>query len=89
VAHPGEKPAGATSDVTEIAATVESLDAARHIVKVKGPEGYIRILEVGSDVKKGTNWWSATLRKSPTPSRNSRRSLAGRMKGTLNGRGSS
>jgi hypothetical protein len=37
--------------MTEIAATVESLDVARHIVKVKGPEGHIRTLEVGSDVK--------------------------------------
>ena len=37
--------------MTAIAATVESLDAARHIVKVKGPEGHIRTIKVGNDVK--------------------------------------
>ena len=51
VARPGEKPAGVTADVTEITATVESVDAAKHIVKVKGPEGHIRTIKVGSDVK--------------------------------------
>jgi len=55
VAHPGEKPAGVAKILTEIAATVEPLDAARHIVKMKGPEGHIRTPEVGSNVKKGTN----------------------------------
>jgi hypothetical protein len=51
VARPGEKPAGVTAEVTEITATVESVDAAKHIVKVKGPEGHIRTIKVGNDVK--------------------------------------
>ena len=51
VARPGEKPGGVTTDVTEVTATVESVDAAKHIVKVKGPEGHIRTIKVGNDVK--------------------------------------
>jgi hypothetical protein len=45
------KPAGVPTDVTEVTAIVESVDAARHIVKVKGPEGHIRTIKVGSDLK--------------------------------------
>jgi hypothetical protein len=51
VARPGDKPAGISTDVTEITATVEDIDTARRIVKLKGPEGEIRVLKVGKDVK--------------------------------------
>ena len=37
--------------MTEITATVEDIDTARRIVKLKGPEGKIRVLKVGKDVK--------------------------------------
>jgi translation initiation factor IF-1 len=51
VARPGDKPAGISTDVTEITATVEDIDTAKRIVKLKGPEGKIRVLKVGKDVK--------------------------------------
>jgi hypothetical protein len=44
VARPGDKPAGISTDVTEITATVEDIDTAKRIVKLKGPEGKIRAL---------------------------------------------
>ena len=51
VARPGDKPGGISTDVTQITATVEDIDTAKRIVKLKGPEGKIRVLKVGSDVK--------------------------------------
>jgi len=81
-ARPGDKPGAVATRTDEITASVESIDQAHR--EGEGPEGHIRTLEVGSDVmnlgaaKKRTNWWSATLRKSPTPSRKSWRSLVGR-----------
>jgi len=51
VVSPGEKPTGVTAYMIEITAVVEDIDAARHIMKLKGSEGHIRVLKVGSEVK--------------------------------------
>ena len=78
MARPGDKPGGISTDVTEITATVEDIDTAKRIVKLKGPEGKIRVLKsartsrTSPPSRKGINWWFAIPRRSPSTSRNSR-----------------
>lgn len=50
-AQPGEKPAATKIRTTQVSATVENIDRDNREVTLKGPEGNIKKVKVGQDVK--------------------------------------
>lgn len=55
VAPPGEKPSGAATHVVEIAATVEGVDPKDRTITLRGPQGNVRTIDVGEDVRNLAN----------------------------------
>ena len=52
LAPKGEMPAGVVAQTTQITANVEAIDYKNRTVTLKGPEGGVRTIKVGNNVKK-------------------------------------